>query len=198
MNQTETVAPKLEDNHRSTLLTVAAEAVRDALSTGRGRLPDDRGLAVELCARTATFVTLERGDNLLGCIGTLVPIRPLVIDVAHNALAAAFDDPRLPSVTEDDYTHMSIKISVLSELEPLTAASYGETVDVVRAGVDGLVVASGPYRATLLPSVWPKVRDATEFVEILWRKAGLTPRAWPRGTRVLGYTTEEFCDPGPR
>lgn len=198
MNQTEALAPKLEDNHRRTLLELAAETVQEALATGRGRLPDPRGVAPELRALTATFVTLERDSNLLGCIGTLVPVRPLVVDVAHNALAAAFDDPRLPSVTQDDYADMSIKVSVLSELEPLRAASYDDTVGAVRTGIDGLVVASGPYRATLLPSVWPRVRDATEFVEILWRKAGLTPGAWPRGTRVLGYTTEEFSDPGPR
>jgi hypothetical protein len=50
----------------------------------------------------------------------------------------------------------------------------------------------------LLPSVWPKVRDLAEFLDVLWRKAGLAPGTWPGGTRVSRYTTEEFGDPGPR
>jgi AMMECR1 domain-containing protein len=50
----------------------------------------------------------------------------------------------------------------------------------------------------LLPSVWPKVRDVAEFLDVLWRKAGLRPRTWHAGTHVSRYTTEEFGDPGPR
>ncbi len=57
------------------------------------------GLDPELCELGATFVTLERNDRLLGCVGTLRAHRPLAIDVAEHALAAAFDDPRLPAVT---------------------------------------------------------------------------------------------------
>ena len=44
----------------------------------------------------ATFVTLHRGDELHGCIGTLEPRRSLVRDVATNAVAAALRDPRAP------------------------------------------------------------------------------------------------------
>ena len=143
-------------------------------------------------------MTLERENRLLGCIGTLVAVRPLIVDVAHNALAAAFADPRVPPVTPDDYAHMSIKVSVLSSPEPLVAASYDDVVSTVRPDLDGLVLEAGANRGTLLPSVWPKVRDAAEFVEFVWRKAGLMPGTWPGGARVSRYTTEEFCDPGPR
>jgi uncharacterized protein len=198
VNQIDVITPRLDHNHRRTLLDIAARTVHEALTTGRSRLPDHRRAATELRALTATFVTLERDDDLLGCIGTLVPLRPLVVDVAHNALAAAFADPRLPPITPSDYTQMSIKISVLSDLEPITVVGYDETVNAVRADIDGLVLDAGPHRATLLPSVWPKVRHASEFAEILWRKAGLAPGDWPRGTRVARYTTEEFQDPGPR
>ncbi len=71
-------------------------------------------------------------------------------------------------------------------------------LNAVRPNVDGLVLEAGQHRATLLPSVWPKVRDEAEFLEIVWRKAGLTPGTWPTGIQVSRYTTEEFCDPGPR
>jgi len=42
----------------------------------------------------ASFVTLHKYRNLRGCIGSLEPVRNLVEDVAHNAHAAAFRDPR--------------------------------------------------------------------------------------------------------
>jgi len=180
--------------HREVLLGVAAYAIRTTLITGRIRLPDPAAYAADLRKPGATFVTLEREGELLGCVGALHPVRPLVVDVAHNAVAAAFTDPRYPPVDADDFLHMSIKISVLSAHESLNAASYLDVVDNVRPHTDGLVVHSGNHRATLLPSVWPKVRDAASFCEHLWRKAGLVPGTWPLGTHVLRYTTEEFAD----
>ena len=42
----------------------------------------------------ASFVTLRFGDMLQGCIGSIEPRRALAIDVAQNAIAAAFRDPR--------------------------------------------------------------------------------------------------------
>ncbi len=198
MNTTRTQTPRIEASHRRVILDVAAGTVLDALATGRMRLPDHRAFAPELRAPAATFVTLERDGDLLGCIGTMEPVRPLVVDVAYNAVAAAFTDPRVPPITNDDFVQMSIKVSVLSDREPLNPANYDELVDAVRPGVDGLLLEAGPHRATLLPSVWPKVRDVDEFLTVVWQKAGLAPGTWPRGTRVSRYTTDEFCDPGPR
>jgi AmmeMemoRadiSam system protein A len=188
----------MNDETRRRLLDVAARAVHDSLAAGRPQYPDPGEFPPELRAPGSTFVTLERNGQLLGCIGTLEPVRPLVVDVAYNAVAAAFADPRLPPVTADDYEHMSAKISVLSQPEPLDAYRYDDVVARVRPGVDGLLLEAGAHRSTLLPSVWPKVRDVTEFLDVLWRKAGLEPHTWTSGTRVLRYTTEEFGDPGPR
>jgi AmmeMemoRadiSam system protein A len=184
--------------HRRVLLDVAAVVVHYRLGTGRARVPDAATFHESLRSPGATFVTLEDGEDLLGCIGSLEPVRPLVLDVAHNALAAAFEDPRLPAVTTDDYARMSIKISVLSCPEPLSVSTFDELQDAVRPGVDGVLLQAGRHRSTLLPSVWPKLRDVAEFLDVLWRKAGLSPGRWPSGIALSRYTTEEFADPGPR
>jgi AmmeMemoRadiSam system protein A len=188
----------LTDGHRRILLTVAARAVHDSLVAGRVVLPATGEVDARLRESGATFVTLERDGDLLGCIGTLEPARPLVDDVAHNALGAAFADPRLPAVTAADYAHMSIKVSVLSRPERLPVENVEQLADVVRPGTDGLLLELGPGRSTLLPSVWPKVSGVAEFLDVLWRKAGAAPGIWLPGTRVSRYTTEEFGDPGPR
>jgi AmmeMemoRadiSam system protein A len=190
--------PPLDDMQERTLLDVAARAVHDALATGRASLPDASRFDETLRRTGATFVTLERGEQLLGCIGTLEAVRPLVVDVARNALAAAFTDPRLPAVTPDDYAAMSIKVSVLSAPEPLAVSSFAELAAAVRPGVDGLLLEAGSRRSTLLPSVWPKVDGVSEFLAVLWHKAGLRAAEWSPSTRLSRYTTHEFCDPGPR
>lgn len=191
-------APHVDPVHHQTLLDVAQEAIRSALSTGRQRLPDPAGFHPDLLVDTATFVTLEDGSRLLGCIGTLEPVRPLVVDVAYEALGAAFADPRMAAVTAEDFVRMSIKVSVLSRMEPLPANSHADVAHAVRPGVDGLLLEAPGHRSTLLPSVWPKVVDVSEFLSVLWRKAGMRPGDWPAGTRVSRYVTEEFGHPGPR
>jgi AmmeMemoRadiSam system protein A len=142
-------------------------------------------------------VTLERDGALLGCVGGLEPIEPLARDVSRHALGAAFGDPRLPAIDADDFEAMSVKVSVLSALEPVDARSYEELATMVQPGVDGVVVRDGLRRATFLPSVWPKVDSVDDFLALLWQKAGLAPGHWC-DTIVSRYDTTEHRSPGPR
>lgn len=146
----------------------------------------------------ASFVTLERSGALLGCTGSMVPTQPLLADVAAHALSSAFADPRLPSVTRDDWHHMSIKISILSQLEVMDVCSIAELESVLCPRVDGLLISGAGCRGTFLPSVWGKIPKTNEFLSLLWRKAGLPEGAWPTDMVVERYRTVELCDPGPR
>lgn len=189
----------LDDEHRAALLHLASDSIGHALVRGDGQpeIPEPSGdLALDQAA--ATFVTLERGDALLGCIGTLEATESLAASVARNACKAAFADPRLPAVTVDDFEVMAIKVSVLSRLTPVRARSWRDVARNLRVGTDGVLVESAGHRATLLPSVWPKVDGAGQFLDLLWHKAGLRPRDWLPRTQVSKYTTEEFADLGPR
>jgi AmmeMemoRadiSam system protein A len=189
----------LDDEHRRMLLAIAAGSIGLALLRGDGRpdVPEPSGDLV-LDQAAATFVTLERGEALLGCIGTLEATESLAASVARNACKAAFADPRLPAVTVADFEVMTIKVSVLSRLTPVRARSWRDVARSLRVGTDGVLVEAGRYRATLLPSVWPKVDGAGQFLDVLWHKAGLRPRDWLPRTRVSKYSTEEFEDLGPR
>jgi AmmeMemoRadiSam system protein A len=184
----------------SWLVDIATAVIGEALRTGRRH--DEplslTGLPPSLTEPGASFVTLELGETLLGCIGTLVPERPLALDVAVHAVAAAFDDPRTPPLSRQQYRDMSVKVSVISPLEALPMAGRAELLAALRPGVDGLVVECGRRRATFLPAVWPKVLSPAHFVDALWQKAGLPYGAWPEGLVLSRYTTEEVVDPGPR
>lgn len=197
MNRLGVTTHPITEAHRRALLGLAADAVGRALTTGERMIPEP-GPDPALAQAAATFVTLERGEALLGCIGGLEPTEALASSVARNAWNAAFADPRLPSVTAADYAVMTIKVSVLSRLSPMRARSWRDVQRAVRPGVDGVLVEAGRYRATLLPSVWEKLDDPSEFLDVLWHKAGLRPRDWLPGTQVRRYTTDEFADVGPR
>ena len=180
---------------------IAVDAIAIALEEGARRLPDLGPLAASdawLAEPGASFVTLERDQRLLGCVGSLEAHQPLGRDVAEHAVAAAFDDPRVPPLTGDDFEVMSVKVSVLSASTAVPARSHSELRARVRPGIDGVTVSSGRSQATFLPSVWPKISDVDEFLDALWLKARLRPRTWFPETVVHTYTTREWTDPGPR
>jgi len=182
----------------ASLPAIALDAIAHALRTGERRLPDVKELAPALARPGATFVTLERDGRLLGCIGTLRADRPLGISVAHCALGSAFDDPRLPPLTRDDYCVMYVKVSVLSEPAPVAAHSLAELAAVLEPRVDGVIVTRRGKQATFLPSVWEQLPGPDTFLAALWQKAGLPPGMWDAHVRVSTYTTVEIGDDGPR
>lgn len=140
----------------------------------------------------ATFVTLEINGQLRGCIGSLVAMHPLASDVAHNAFAAAFEDPRFPSLTEREFEQLDIHISILSETTPMTFTSEADLLSQLQPGIDGLVLSDNFKRGTFLPSVWKSLPDAASFLRQLKLKAGLSENYWSGTLKIERYTTFSF------
>jgi AmmeMemoRadiSam system protein A len=184
--------PRLSPEARDDLRAVARLALEHGVRTGRAPAIDLVALAPELHEPGASFVTLERGGTLRGCIGCLEPVEALALSVAANAVKAA-RDPRLPAVVASELPEIDVKISVLSVLEPFHAASEEELVEALRPGVDGLVLRQGPHGATFLPSVWSSLPSPRAFVRELKRKAGLPDAHAPEGLSCWRYTVEEVA-----
>lgn len=175
---------------RQQLLHLARSAIRHELS-GQGDVTlsgYDRALQV----KRGSFVTLNLAGQLRGCIGNLAATRPLLLDVAHNAGAAAFRDPRFRPLSEEEYTRVDLHISVLSPARELGLTSREALVEFLEPGVHGVILEQGGRRATYLPSVWDKLPDPEIFIGELRAKAGLAREGWSSDTRVSVYTTEEF------
>jgi len=179
-------------------LSVAEGAIRGELNGRQIFAPAGVDVPQGLRRPGSSFITLERGARLLGCRGTMEARRPLVEDIAVNAVLTAFQDPRFRPISRDDFSELSLKVSVLSPLEATGWSSYGDAVRLVRPGVDGLLVSAGSARATLLPSVWAHIPEPARFLAALWEKAGMPPGSWLRNATVQRYTTEEFTSYGPR
>lgn len=179
---------------RAELLGIARAAIADGLASGRPPAPPV-GYSAVCAAHRATFVTLTRDDRLRGCIGALEAVRPLAHDVARAAWLAAFDDPRFPPLAAAECAAMVIEISVLSPLERVDAASERELLQLLVPGVDGLVIAAGPRRATFLPKVWEALPAPSGFLRELRRKAGLPGDYWSADLIVHRYRAETFAGP---
>ncbi|HET9989940.1 MAG TPA: AmmeMemoRadiSam system protein A [Kofleriaceae bacterium] len=138
----------------------------------------------------ATFVTLRwRDGDLQGCIGTLEADRPIVADVAGNAVAAATRDPRGEHLVLSAIKDLCVELSILSPLERV--ASF----DHIRHGIDGVVLIYRGRRGTFLPVMWETFRDKAVFFAQLERKAGLPPNYDPQHLEVWRYTAIKFEDP---
>jgi hypothetical protein len=174
---------------------LARESIDAALSTGgREGLVHEYGSIPAI--RRSSFVTLRMDTELRGCCGSIEVTRPLAEDLWHNARAAAFRDPRFPSLTAEEWPSIHIYISVLSELEVLTVASETHLVRELQAGEDGLILELGAARATFLPSVWEQIPDPAQFVRHLKFKAGWSADFWSPQIRVFRYTAESFGEEG--
>ena len=176
---------------------LAADAVRTRLSGGEveaaALLREDD--PKELREPGATFVTLERGGVLRGCIGSLEARRALYEDVVRNALRA-MEDPRMPPVEAEEWPVLTVKVSVLTAPEPVDAAGPRELLAALRPGVDGLILTDGKRRATFLPSVWRKLDTPQRFLAALLRKGGWN--TWPEGgLTVRRYESHEYTSNPP-
>jgi AmmeMemoRadiSam system protein A len=175
------------DERGAVLLAIAREAIAEP--------QPPRARAWEMAwlnERAASFVTLRAAGELRGCIGTVDPHRALGDDVAHNAYAAAYRDPRFPPVGREERETLSVEVSVLSPRVPIEAASEDEALACVRPGADGLYLQYGHLSATFLPQVWESLPDPRSFLGELRAKAGLPTRFWHPDLRLSRYTVEKY------
>ena len=170
------------------LLGIAREAIADPAAPNRPRAWEHAWLR----ERAATFVTLrDAAGDLRGCIGTVDAHRPLGDDVAHNAHAAAYRDPRFSPVDSRERATLGVEVSVLTPREPMVASSEAEALAALRPGEDGVVFEYADRRATFLPQVWESLPDPLDFLSELRRKARLPARFWHEEVRLWRYRVEK-------
>jgi AmmeMemoRadiSam system protein A len=171
------------------LLAIARAAIE------RGPAPLERAPPPEpwLAVPGATFVTLKLDGELRGCIGSLEPRRPLAEDVASNARAAAYRDPRFPPVDAGELRRLEVEVSLLSAPEPLAVRTEEDAVRALRPGIDGVILEFGELRSTFLPQVWESLPEPADFLGELKRKAGLPRYFWDPAIRLSRYTVEKFA-----
>lgn len=180
----------LTEEQQQCLLILAKSSIQHGLATGKPLAVDLANFPEELTVQRATFVTLQKHQQLRGCIGMLTAVRPLVIDIAENAFSAAFQDPRFPPLAADEFDDLEIHLSILTPAEPMTFSSEQDLLNQLQPTIDGLILEEGWRRGTFLPSVWEQLPEPNQFLRHLKQKAGLPPDYWSDTLKVYRYTTE--------
>jgi AmmeMemoRadiSam system protein A len=121
----------------------------------------------EMTERYGCFVSLKKKGVLRGCIGTILPRKPsLAEEIAENALAAAFEDPRFPPLEKKELDEVSISVDILSSPEAVSDLSL---LDPKKFGV---IVEKSVSRGVLLPDL-EGVDTVEAQLSIAARKAGI-------------------------
>jgi MEMO1 family protein len=179
-----------------TLVAIARAAIAHRLDLQREGPKTDA--APWLAQSGATFVTLRLDGKLRGCIGSLAAVRPLGADVAENAQRAAFDDPRFPALTREEWPRCRIEVSLLAAPKPLRFADESDLLRQIRAGEDGLILECDGRRGTFLPQVWEGLPEPGQFLEALKRKAGLPADTRLARCRLWRYRVHKWGEATPQ
>ena len=178
----------LNEEAQRDLLRMAREAISGYLVTGRP--PEFEPILEIFTEKRGVFVTLTKDGRLRGCIGYHGNDVPLHKLVPSRAIAAAFEDPRFPPITEEEVDALHIKISVY-----LDRVHEIQSIDEFEVGKHGIIMMKGNRGATFLPEVpveagWTKEEELRQ----LCRKAGLPSNGWKDATFYV-YTTQVFEEP---
>jgi AmmeMemoRadiSam system protein B/AmmeMemoRadiSam system protein A len=146
-----------------------------------------RHITDTLRAPGRAFVTLRRGHELRGCIGTVRADRPLWETVARASRAAANEDPRFDPIEADEVDDLTIEVSVLG-----APRDVEDPADVV-AGRHGVIISEGRHFGLLLPQLADEYGwDRETLLSQACVKAGLAPDAWKTGARVSVFEAQVF------
>ena len=182
----------LLDEYGPALLKLANESIKHGLASGTAVSVDLTDCPAAITAPGACFVTLKRGGNLRGCIGSAQAWRPLVADVADNAFAAAFRDSRFPALTTAELDGLDLSISVLSPSSPMHVTSEADLLKQLRPGTDGLIIEDHGMRALFLPSVWEQLPKPEQFLSHLKAKAGMASNHWSPTFKAWRFIAAEI------
>lgn len=160
------------------LVGIAKEAVLTYLEKREKiEIPDD--CPEELEEKLGVFVTLNKNNELKGCIGYPEPIEKAIQATIDVAIAAAVEDPRFPKLTLDEYKDVTFEVTVLTKPELLEVSKPSEYLDLIKIGRDGLIVQKGYNRGLLLPQVATEHNmNVNEFLDHTCMKAGISADSW--------------------
>lgn len=176
----------LSSKDKTALLTIAKNAVEAKLQ-GR-ELPPLKLESDILKEKRGAFVTLKKHGRLRGCIGYIRAFKPLGETVQEMAVAAAFHDPRFPSLKAHELNDLEFEISVLSPLKKI------KDISEIEVGKHGIYIVSGYHSGLLLPQVATEYGwDRETFLQETCYKAGLPPNAWKQEqTEIYIFSADYF------
>ena len=162
----------LSDEDKQMLKEIAFQSIKDSLDGKSIHLQN--ASSPILNQKCGAFVSLYKHGRLRGCIGHFGEDVPLQKIVAKMARAAAFEDPRFPSLRQNELNDVEIEISVLTPMRRI------QSLDEFELHRHGIYIRKGYRSGTFLPQVADEVNwTKEEFVgHCSQDKAGLGWNGW--------------------
>jgi uncharacterized protein (TIGR00296 family) len=163
----------------------------------RSRIKSE-GLPKVFDERQGVFVTLHEDGDLRGCIGYPQPVMPLGNAIVDSAINAGTGDPRFPPIKAKELSRIEFEVTVLTKPQPYHVPK-NKLPEMVRIGIDGLIVTKGMFSGLLLPQVAPEWGfDSMEFLSQTCIKAGLPADSWiDQDTEVQHFQAQIFAEVAP-
>lgn len=177
------------------LIKIAKQAIEKYITNGEKiEVPID--CPNHLKEYLGVFVTLNKNNDLRGCIGYSEPIAPLISATIDVAISATSSDPRFPPVEKKELKEIDIEITVLTKPKLLDVKNPEEYLEKIAIGKDGLIVEKGIYKGLLLPQVAIEHNmDVEELLSNTCLKAGLNYDCWlDKETKIYSFQGQIFKD----
>ena len=137
----------LTEEEKKQLLNISRQTLQKYIIKNETPKIDKKDLTENLLTHAGAFVTLNKQKNLRGCIGRFTANEPLYKIVQQMTKAAATEDSRFSTVTQDELQNIQIEISVLT---PLLKIAH---INEIKIGKHGIYIKKDFRSGTLLPQV---------------------------------------------
>ena len=134
-----------------------------------GKTPQPENPTPEMQEKAGVFVSIHKGDELRGCIGTFESVEKNVAEeIIANAVSSATTDPRFLPITPEELVDLNYSVDVLTTPEPV------EGKDQLDPKKYGVLVEAGWRRGLLLPDL--EGVDSVDYqIDVCCQKAGIAP-----------------------
>jgi AmmeMemoRadiSam system protein B/AmmeMemoRadiSam system protein A len=108
---------------------------------------DEKNIPPKFLIPMGAFVTLKIDGALRGCIGRFISSEPLYEVVKASAVSSAFEDPRFPPLTKEEFMKTDMEITVLGPLKKIN------NINEIVLGKHGIYIKKDYRSGTMLPQV---------------------------------------------
>ena len=169
---------QINDNDKKFLLKTSRDAIT-SITTKNERINPPTDCPEYLKENLGVFCTINKNNDLRGCIGYAEPVKPLIDALIDVSISAARNDPRFPSLTEKELKDIKIEITILTKPELIKVKKLEDYPNKIQIGEDGLIIRKRFYNGLLLPQVATEYNmNETEFLNNTCLKAGLPSNSW--------------------
>lgn len=151
-------------DEKEMLFSIARNSIRTMLYENKGITIDEKQIPEALKKNLGAFITLKINGVLRGCIGRFITSDPLYDVVRASAISSAFEDPRFPALTKEEYDKVNVEITVLGPMKKINDISE------IVLGKHGIYIKKDFRSGTMLPQV------ATEYGWTVEQFLGYTSR----------------------